>query len=377
MAIFKKWFAGRAPEEPADGGPRSIFAILSAWDGTGDPPSIDPVGTGSTADVEGVPAPPGQIDADLFALGRHPGDDEEEAIPILAPFRRACRSPDDTHFREFYEAARVTRLASCWEPFLERARGSAGITPAVMRPIGKRLRRQAAHPEPAKLGILLATALRDREALDDVRVLGRHEELGFWCVQAISALAQDPVEPVWDLARTHKGWGKIHAVRRLAIEAKRRPDVRDWILRHGCHNTIGAGHLAAVCAAAGALDEALRSPAADDELLDGAAAILAGMFVRQGPGPTWRNWRAAPLAAEAFLERLKDRARTPDRLRAVEAIRTVLSEVDVLGGAPPDDPDARDTWLDRRLALEDAGWTPDLTQRLVASCDALLGAAPT
>jgi hypothetical protein len=374
MSIFKRWFGARPPEEPADGGPRSIHAILSAWDGQGAPPPLVPAGADSSTDAAAEAPPPGARDAALLARGRRPGDDDEEAIPILAPFRRACRSTDERHFRDLYEAARVTRLASCWEPFLERVRGSAGITPAVMRPIAQRLRRRAADPEPVKLGILVATALRDAEALPDVEVLSRHDEFGFWCVQAISAIAKDPVVPIWDLARRLRGWGRIHAVRRLSLDARRRPDVRDWILREGCRNDIAPGHLAAVCAAAGNLDEALSAGPADDALLDGAAQILAAMFVDQGPGPTWRNWKAAPAAARAYLAQLGGRPLTPPRRAAVAAIRAVAGSDALRGGTPPEDPDARDAWLDRRLAMEDAGWTPDLALELSAACDRLLAA---
>jgi hypothetical protein len=374
MAFWRR-LLGQGKEPPADGGPRSLWSVLGAWDGTSKVPELEIPLAGAGAAESKAGWAPGAWDGVQLLHMKRPGPDDDAEAPLLAPLRRACRSDTEQNVQDLHAAAQATPLASCWEALLDRFAGTQGLDPSATKRVGERLRRRAAHPASVKLGILLAAATKDRGALADVQHFARHEEFGFWCLLAYSQIAPDPVAATWELARRSRGWAKIHAVMRLALERTIRPEIRAWLLREGCANDVSDRYLAWICARVGGLPEALEAPSADDALLEGASVILAALYTEGGPARTYVDWHESLSATRAFLRHAAAAPMTERRRAALEAIRRTVGSPEFLPAAPPAAGNDADAWLDRISALRDAGWTAEAARDVASTCDRLLGAA--
>jgi hypothetical protein len=105
---------------------------------------------------------------------------------------------------------------------------------------------------------------------------------------------------VYEVARRVEGWGRIHAVERLAGSTT--PEIRAWLLRGGFRNGVMDEYLAYIAATTGHLYEALLDPAPDRELLTGAGGILAALSDLGGPAKDMRHYPDAVPAMHRFAE---------------------------------------------------------------------------
>jgi hypothetical protein len=192
---------------------------------------------------------------------------------------------------------------------------------------------------------------------------------------AVGNLVPDPVDVWWEMARHVHGWGKVQLVERLARRADDRPELRAWLLRHGCANDILPDYLAHACAVGGRLIEAL-SEDVDDELLDGACLIIGTLLACGGPAADIDSYPDGVLAVRSLLAHLEDRCDTLARLGTVRWIRNWLEwPVNPVTPAhlhailpPPTSGAESDVWADRA----EHGWTDDVRAQLTAACNAIL-----
>jgi hypothetical protein len=127
---------------------------------------------------------------------------------------------------------------------------------------------------------------------------------------------RDPVQTSWHAARAATGWDKVEAVGQLTGHPDLPPDVRAWLLRHGCDDVVMPEYVAHAVATAGRLEDALGG-LVDDALLDGACRILSGL-VRAGD---MASYEPGPRVARVVLDLLADRTLTLTRATAVEDLR--------------------------------------------------------
>src|SRR5256885_1714650 len=93
------------------------------------------------------------------------------------------------------------------------------------------------------LPLLFATAFSSSTAtapLPPPSYANRQSAWSLLFFRAASAgnLLADPLDVWWEMAPSVHGWGKVQLVERLCQRAEDRPDLRDWLLRHGCDNAI-------------------------------------------------------------------------------------------------------------------------------------------
>lgn len=81
------------------------------------------------------------------------------------------------------------------------------------------------------------------------------------------------------LAKSLRGWGKINAVERLQADTE---EIREWILCHGCRNTVMYSYLGLECAKKCNYLERLREGGLCGEELEGASDIMDGLL-EEGP----------------------------------------------------------------------------------------------
>jgi hypothetical protein len=165
-----------------------------------------------------------------------------------------------------------------------------------------------------KLGIVLLGSFGDDSDRESLQALARHDEFTLFAVVALMSRKLLTWNDLWAIARAVHGWGRVHAVRRLA-ECED-PRVRRWLVRAGFRNGIMDSYLALACAEGGDLAGQLAQPEIDDELLDGAASLLAAVSETTQGGPV-SGFEAYPAGVEAvrgFLRHARKRAASLEQL---------------------------------------------------------------
>lgn len=198
----------------------------------------------------------------------------------------------------------------------------AGIGREALATVARRLVMQGAHRNPVKLGIAMLGLSGEPPDLVAIRTLGRHEDFTLYAAVAAANLLEDPTDEWWALAKQVHGWGKIHLVERLCERAAARADLRAWLLRHGCANSVMNEYLAACCARAGRLASALAPRDVDRELLDGACVIVRALLHGVGgPADGIDDYEDAPAVLDRLVRHLSRRAVTLEHLECARAIR--------------------------------------------------------
>lgn len=205
---------------------------------------------------------------------------------------------------------------------------------------------QAPDREAVKAGVaMLALLDLDADELGLLRLLGSHDEFTLYAVVALAAQSEEPEQELWSVARRVTGWGRIHAVQRLADTED--PRIKDWMLREGFRNDVLDRYLALTCAVGGELCAALAEPV-DDGLLAGATALLGALLEPAGPTAGMEAWEDGGLASERWMDRLAEHPTPP--LAAVPVLARMV----------------------QAAALEDGPWPLDVAPGLIARARDLL-----
>ncbi|MFZ5827584.1 MAG: hypothetical protein ACOY94_25050 [Bacillota bacterium] len=230
----------------------------------------------------------------------------EDVSGIVEALVELSLRPTARSRRQLEVLVRGRRCIRLIDPLLSAVRDDERIHQATLYPELRRLLVVTHWREVAKLCIALLGLYRQEADLDLLRTFGRHEEFTLFAAVAMGNILVDPV-PVWlALAQQVKSWGKVHLVERLVKHADRE-DVRAWLLRYGCANTVDDNLLAYSIAAHCRLDQALDVPTPDDALLEGARRILNGL-VEAGPAPGLDSYEQGPLASLRWVRAVESRA---------------------------------------------------------------------
>ncbi|AFU00758.1 hypothetical protein AW168_02575 [Nocardia brasiliensis] len=216
---------------------------------------------------------------------------------------------DSTRLLELLAEEQAVRVA---DELVQELR-SRDISREKLRTAARLVTEQATRREVAKLGIVLLGVSGDERDAELLQLLGTLEEFALFAVVALMNTQPDPHRAVFALAQRLSGWGRIHAVERLA--GCRDPEVQAWLLREGFRNDVMNEYLAHLAATTGGLYEALLEPEVDDALLDGAADILRALALG-GPAKDIHDYDDAVPAMHRFAELLADAEPTIDRLDA-------------------------------------------------------------
>ncbi len=346
----------------------SLESLGNPW---GDAPSLYSFLLGHGADrEEGLgPAPPELPDHGQ----KRPPRFGPEAMGGLAPQRRgaaaAAEVEDEGDTPERMAARLVHHIAQLLdrsEPetlaaVLEELQGEDALT-ALDAILAELARRPFAHPDRARtLARFLATTAAERNpvqlgmallgvfgAEDDeaqLLTLGRHDDLTLVAVVALQHLSPQPEAAIFRLARSVWGWGRIHAVKRLAETRSRA--IRRWLLLEGYRNTVMIEHTALVAARSGGLTQALRAVqasgtgaggartggaeqgAAEPGLLAATGEILEALIRGvDGPAEGIDQWEEGAEAVELWLRVLEGAELSPQILATVQTVQGFIRDED-------------------------------------------------
>jgi hypothetical protein len=289
-------------------------------------------------------------------------DEARIVYAIADTLRELAETSSEESFQKLYALARgeqVVRYADTLATELSRL---GDLTAARAVVYARRLIHESTDREPLKLGALLVGLFGDVSDVEDLIVIGRHEEFTLFSALGAARLVTDPVKLWWRMARGVRGWGKVHLVERICDvleETEGYDDVRAWLLREGCDNEVLPEYLACRCAVGGRLHEALAGSAPDEALLDGASLIIESLLSEDGPGESMSDYEHGAEAVRRLLHHLERACCDLRRLSTVAALHRWL--VGIEGG---DD--------DRRQVLEALGFTPHRRAEMVAACRGIL-----
>ena len=383
LAQLRAWSA-KHPLRPEDGSPPALCdpdEIPIVWARRHDAWNCPLLGRPSSEPVADVAA--AAIKAALTAV-EDPGAADD---PVLAErsrmlLRTAVIETYPWRFRPL-----LTRLAERDEPVRGRAAGHLDW-----------LVRHTDRGEVIELLIDVLSRAKTPSAGESLRVLARHPWLYSEATWALGRRGESDLDLIW--ARLHHAGccTRRRLLRAVASRFDGRPDIRDWVLRHGHSSWPGDPDVrervrasngrisdtpftpcvAAACAVAGDLAGALASPDVGDELLDAACAIVSDLFADMGEDDI-ETCPDGVLIIDRLIGQLLDRCDTLARLLCVKKIHDWLEwppesvQPDYLAWlrATPDE-----EWHARRARAwtprEALGWAEEVRAYLAHDCQRIL-----
>ncbi|GAA0912121.1 hypothetical protein [Virgisporangium aurantiacum] len=295
------------------------------------------------------------------------GDDEADAIlDLVARIEALTSGPPDA--AALHDAAALEALhdaAAAVSPLsvadvLVRECTERDLDGGRFREVGRWLAENGGRRAAVAVGIVLLGVAGDTRDRSLLLLLGALEDLTLYATVALLRSQPDRDRAVFDLARRVDGWGRIHAVERLAGTGD--PEIKGWLLREGYRNGIMNEYLAHLAATTGDLAGALAADPVSDDVIDGAGGILLALC-NGGPARDMTDYEDGPVAVERYLVQV---GRRPPVLRRMAIVGTLNRSLTDLpwDGAVRAALSARCTGLtdraDWRATLADAVGSDDL-----------------
>lgn len=137
--------------------------------------------------------------------------------------------------------------------------------------------------ESVKLGLSILSIFDLSESEDGCYLLtnlGYCEEFTDYVIMNIADWEEPKKQNLYfELAKKLKGWGKINVVEEMAADTEEK---KEWILCHGCRNSVMNAYLAYTCAKKCDLYERLEQGNLTEEQLRGVSDIMEGL-IDEGP----------------------------------------------------------------------------------------------
>ncbi|MFE3000280.1 hypothetical protein ACFXG4_35430 [Nocardia sp. NPDC059246] len=232
------------------------------------------------------------------------------------------------------------------------------VPAADLRSLARRLLENGTRRNAVALGIVMLGVAGDHRDRELLLLLGSLEDLTLYAAVALANSQQNRDTAVYELAQRVDGWGRIHAVERLA--GTQDPEIKNWLLRTGFRNRILNEYLAHLAATTGDLHTALLAPDVDAELLDSTADLLAALTGWGGPAQDIRHYPDALPVLARFAELLHE---APPTLRIVCAAGSFPQQLKRAAPKTDWEPTRTSAVIDRYSALLER---PDWRELVVA-----------
>lgn len=214
-----------------------------------------------------------------------------------------------------------------------------------------------------KFGIAILGLCQNKKAIDDIKILGLHDEFTIYSAIALSNLSNDLVNDLWELAKQVNGWGKIQLVDRLA-EMELNSEIEDWLVLEGYKNNIMYEYLALTCAKNGRLNEKLNVESIDDNLYASAGDIIIALM-DEGPAIGMSEYDDSSETIENFIEHSKTRNLNINNYTTLHRIKEYLEENEIQKNWNQND--LSNCLIDINELLNSKDWTTEVKKALKSS----------
>ena len=250
---------------------------------------------------------PGMIDGAGVFGHYNPGNPEKEAARIIKLLKQYLRKNDNTHLDEIEFIIAGSGFLSLVDLIHDGIReNQKSINLQKLIEFSYDLAKTNQDVNLVKLGISFLGLFElgtNENVLDVVTTLALYDEFTLYAAVAASRWSNGN-DVVFQMATRVGGWGKIQAVERLQPETD---EIREWILREGCSNSIMDAYLGLTCAEKGDLITALRKDEMDDELFN-SVSIIIDALLDEGPVPGISEYKYAEEALTLYLNHAKRKA---------------------------------------------------------------------
>ena len=151
------------------------------------------------------------------------------------------------------------------------------------------------------LSMLELVKLDDDNLKDVLRLVGLSDEFTLFVI-FIMQQWENSNEEIFRLAKRTNGWGRIHAIERLIPDT---PEIREWLLREGIHNTVLPAYSALNCWEGSEAENLLFAPDLSTEDFSAISTLIAALL-DEGPCPGISEIEKGDEVIKAFLRRAKE-----------------------------------------------------------------------
>lgn len=260
------------------------------------------------------------------AMGHHamPSELTDEMRELVGLLAKQTRRPTTAARKATYRKLLETDLGGAMDVVLEEVLRHPGILAGPLFEEAQWFAEQAADRNVLKFGIALLGLYRNDKVRDLLMTLGSHDEFTLYAAVALKNGSDDGNDALFELAQRVNGWGKIHLVERLEPTTQQ---IRDWLLREGCANSITNEYLAYTCAVKGELHEVLAAETVDAELFEGASVIVQALL-SGGPAEDIDDYGHAPQVIADYVRHAGTMCASAMQLSVVLDIRAFLDPED-------------------------------------------------
>ncbi|MEZ4988667.1 MAG: hypothetical protein R2795_27210, partial [Saprospiraceae bacterium] len=268
---------------------------------------------------------PGLMDA---MFGADDSDDSKKRITELTKhLKRIASKGDKISEQEFYRLITENDgVIGIIDDFLQSiVNDSLPIEPFLFK-YAKDLITKADKRNTVKFGIAILGLCQNKSVLNDIKILGLHDEFTVYATIAIANLSDNAENDLWELAKKVDGWGKIQLVDRLS-----RPDlsepIKDWLIYEGYKNSIMYEYLAYTCAINGELHKKLETDEINHKLFKSASDIIEALIAIGGPAEDITTYPFASQVIEDFIRHAKIQANDISDFNVLHKIKDFLTEL--------------------------------------------------
>ena len=243
------------------------------------------------------------------AFGHHGGDggDENKAKNVANLVNAIAQTGDVRKHAELYTILLDDDLIDFIDLSLNAIIAHKPPIKPHLRTFARWLVTESPDRGPLKFGIALLGLMRDESSIEDILLVGKHEEFTLFSAVAISNILEHPDPVLWKMAKVVDGWGRIHLVERLA--GSKDASIKDWLLREGYKNQIMNEYLAYKCATSGELHTVLMAEDIDANLLTSAGELIMALITGiGGPAENIDDYEYAGLVIQEYLRHLTPQA---------------------------------------------------------------------
>lgn len=287
------------------------------------------------------------------AFGHHagPGEMTDEVQELAQLLAKQTRKPNNSTRKALYAKLVKMDIGSMIDAILDEVRKQPGLQPGSLFQEAKWLAEHAAHRNVVKFGIALLGLFQSEQVKELLLTLGRHDEFTLYAAVAIQNGMEESNQVLFELAKHVHGWGKIHIVERLEPASQ---EIKEWLLRKGCQNSVMNEYLACICARNGGLREALSVDRVDRALFNGATDIIESLL-NGGPAEDIDDYEDATQVLSDYVRLVREKGSSAKHLSVIYSICDFLDQDE-------------EKWT-RRMS---AGWTEQLRTDIRDACQSIM-----
>lgn len=309
---------------------------------------------------------PGLMDA---MFGADESEESKSRIKqLVSLIKKVAKNGDAQSKSDFYrEITENESVIGIIDEFLQSlGQSSLPIEPYLFG-FANKLATKTNNRNSVKFGIAILGLCQNKKPIDDIKILGLHDEFTVFSTVALSNLSDNLVKDLWELAKQVDGWGKIQLVDRLA-EMELNSEIKDWLVFDGYKNNIMYEYLALTCAQNGMLNEKLKTEKILDELYASASDIIIALM-DEAPAVGMSGYNESSETIENFIRHSKTRNLNISNYMTLHRIKDYLEE-------SPEDNETLNSWnqndlsnclIDINELLKSKDWTEEVKIALKSS----------